>query len=189
MHSLPSSPSTLQLLGPAWLTMSCLCPSGLYRSLPPSSVLPLPAQALASCLGAGVQLCPLAISVSYIPAFQPWPPLCEKKKKSQFCLLLERAVNYGYDSIGTLWKYLENNIMAWTNVAMIFQVFLPTVLKLSTIKSLFFNDMSTWYLWARPEPPLTTVLSKLAKIKYLSPQRVCSCWPLCLVMRCCLPAF
>lgn len=113
----------------------------------------------------------------------------KKKKKSQFCLLLERAVNYGYDSIGTVWKYLENNIMAWTNVAMIFQVFLPTVLKLSTIKNLFFNDVSAWYLWARPEPPLTTVLSKLAKIKYLSPQRVCSCWPLCLVMRCCLSAF
>lgn len=123
------------------------------------------------------------------PCFPTLASTLWKKKKSQFCLLLERAVNYGYDSIGTLWKYLENNIMAWTNVAMIFQVFLPTVLKLSTIKSLFFNDMSTWYLWARPEPPLTTVLSKLAKIKYLSPQRVCSCWPLCLVMRCCLPAF
>lgn len=63
-------------------------------------------------------------------------------------------MNYGYDCTGTVWKYLENNIMAWANVAMIFQVFLATVLKLSTIKSLVFTDISMWYLWARPEPPV-----------------------------------
>lgn len=43
--------------------------------------------------------------------------------------------------------------MTHANIAMISQIFLSGMVKISIIKSLPFNYMFTWYLWTEPEPP------------------------------------
>lgn len=75
----------------------------------------------------------------------------KKKKRSQFCLLLDREINYGWDWTGIARKYLENNVgkCCYDFSGLSF----CSVEKKKHYQILAFNDIFIWYLWTRSDAP------------------------------------